>query len=82
MDKVISTRPVPGFRSSGKRTGIAINHVGKYLSRLLDLGFIRRVISTDVADHSNTLRSRYELKDAYHKFFFHYVYPNLESLEQ
>lgn len=65
-----------------KKTGIVLNHIGKYLHTLLELGFIRRVISLDAGDYSTTRLSRYEIKDAYLKFFFHYIYPNLELLEQ
>lgn len=65
-----------------KQTGIVLNHIGKYLHTLLELGFIRRVISLDAADYSKTRLSRYEIKDAYLKFYFHYIYPNLELLEQ
>lgn len=65
-----------------KQTGIALNHIGKYLHTLLELGFIRRIISLDAKDYSNTRLSRYEIKDAYLKFYFNYIYPNLELLEQ
>lgn len=65
-----------------KQTGIALNHIGKYLHTLLALGFIRRVISLDAPDYSHTRLSRYEIKDSYLKFYFHYIYPNLELLEQ
>ena len=65
-----------------KQTGIAINHVGKYVHTLRELGFIRRVISLDAPNYSKTRLSRYEIKDSYLKFYFHYVYPHLEFLEQ
>ncbi len=65
-----------------KQTGIALNHIGKYLHTLLELGFIRRIISLDANDYSNTRLSRYEIKDAFLKFYFNYIYPNLELLEQ
>ncbi len=74
-----------GIRSPSqisRQTGILINHMGKYLRSLLDLNFIRRVVSLDASDHSNTRLSRYEIKDAFLKFYFHYIYLNLELLEQ
>ena len=64
------------------QTGIAINHVGKYLHTLRELGFIRRVVSLDAADHAHSRMGRYEIKDAYLKFYFHYMYPHLEFIEQ
>lgn len=65
-----------------KLTGIAINHLGKYLHTLRELGFVRRVISLDAADYAHTRTGRYEIKDSYLKFYFHYLYPHLELLEQ
>jgi AAA+ ATPase superfamily predicted ATPase len=56
--------------------------MGKYLRSLLDLGFIRRIISLDAPDRSNTRLSRYEIKDSYLRFFFSFIYPNIELLEQ
>lgn len=59
-----------------KSTGIAINHVGKYLKTLVDLRFIRRVISEDVEHRTRTRISRYEIRDPFLRFYFHYLYPN------
>lgn len=63
-------------------TGIAINHIGKYLSVLLDLGFVRKVSSLDVQDVNKTRKNRYCIKDAYLKFYFTYIAPNLSLIEQ
>lgn len=63
-------------------TGILQNHVGKYLSVLVDLGFIRRLISLEARDCSRSRQGRYELRDSYIRFFFAYVYPHLELIEQ
>ena len=56
--------------------------MGKYLHTLRELGFIRRVVSLDAADHAHSRMGRYEIKDAYLKFYFHYMYPHLEFIEQ
>ncbi len=64
------------------QTGIPVNHMGKYLKTLRDLNFIRRVVSLDAADRSSTRLTRYEIRDAYLKFYFYYIYPRLELLEQ
>lgn len=64
------------------KTGIAINHMGKYLRTLLDLRFIRRILSTDAADRNSSRLSRYEIRDSFLKFYFTYIYTNLELLEQ
>src|SRR5260370_6058845 len=37
-----------------RKTGIAINHMGKYLRTLLDLRFIRRILSEDVVGRAWT----------------------------
>jgi len=71
-----------GASDISKKTGIAINHMGKYLRTLLELRFIRRLITLDAPNFSNTRLSRYEIRDPYMRFYFHYIYPNLELLEQ
>jgi len=64
------------------QTGILPNHVGKYLNTLCSLGFIDRIVSVAAVDRGNSRQSRYEIRDAYLRFFFHFLYPNLTLLEQ
>ncbi|ETR67080.1 MAG: hypothetical protein OMM_05333 [Candidatus Magnetoglobus multicellularis str. Araruama] len=56
--------------------------MGKYLKTLLNLRFIRRLITLDAPNYSNTRLSCYEIRDPFMKFYFHYIYPNLELIEQ
>jgi AAA+ ATPase superfamily predicted ATPase len=65
-----------------EHTGILPNHVGKYLSVLVDLGFARRLISLEARNTAQSRLGRYELRDPYIRFFFAYVYPHLEMIEQ
>ncbi len=69
-------------KAISEHTGIRQNHIGKYLSVLVDLGFVRRLISLEAKDYSRTRLGRYELRDSYFRFFFAYVYPHLELIEQ
>jgi uncharacterized protein len=62
-------------------TGLAINHIGKYLKTLLTLGFIRRVIPIS-ASSSETKQGRYEIKDPYLRFYFTFIRPHLSLQEQ
>ncbi len=65
-----------------REVGIANTHVGKYLSTLMDLRFVRRIISVDVRNVGNTRRSRYEIRDPYLQFYYRFVAANLDLLEQ
>ena len=57
------------------RSGLAINHIGKYLSTLLDLRLVRRVVSEDAENKRTSRLSKYEIRDPYLRFHFHFLYP-------
>ena len=63
-------------------TGLRINHLGKYLSTLLGLRLVRRVVSEDAPNKANPRLSRYEIRDSFLRFHFEFLqrYPSL--LEQ
>lgn len=63
-------------------TGIAINHVGKYLNTLLNLRLLRRITSVDIKKKDHTRQTKYEIRDLFLRFYFTYMYPNLDMLEQ
>jgi uncharacterized protein len=64
--------------------GIAASNLGPYLKRLIELGLIeRRVPATIPRDQrETTTRSRYYLRDSYLRFYFRFIQPNLELIEQ
>lgn len=62
--------------------GIAINPMGKYLHTLVELRLVRRVLSEDVPDRTRTRISRYEIRDPFLRFYFHFVYRHPELVEQ
>jgi len=51
-----------------------------YLKNLIETDFIQRKIP--YGDNENSRKGRYFLKDNFIKFYFKFVYPNLESIEQ
>jgi uncharacterized protein len=55
-----------------------------YLKRLMDLKLIERRIPATVplAQRETTTRSRYHLSDPYLRFYYRFVEPNLEMVEQ
>jgi len=65
-----------------RETGIAINHMGRYLHTLVELRLVRRVLSEDVPDRKRTRASRYEIRDPFLRFYFHFVYRYPELVEQ
>ncbi|HVV86579.1 MAG TPA: ATP-binding protein [Kofleriaceae bacterium] len=71
-------RPVDVART----TGVQLAHIGKYLRTLESLRFVRRIVSVDAPGARATRRARYEVRDAYLRFHFAFVQPNLRLLEQ
>jgi AAA+ ATPase superfamily predicted ATPase len=69
-------------KSIAEKSGIALPNISKYLHVLSNLGFIRRIISVDAPNQSNTRMTSYEIRDAYLRFYFCFVQPNLPLLEQ
>jgi len=80
LESVGSGRKTPAAIAS--QTGILPNHMGKYLTTLTTLGFVDRIVSAAATDRENTRQSRYEIRDAYLRFFFHFLYPHLTLIEQ
>jgi uncharacterized protein len=49
---------------------------------LLDLRFIRRILSEDVKQRTQTRMSRYEIRDPFLRFHFQFIYPHADLVEQ
>jgi len=60
-------------------TGLERGTVGKYLSVLIDLSFVRREIP--VTESRKSRRGRYHIADPYFAFWFRYVHPNEDLIE-
>ena len=56
--------------------GIRLNHVGKYLKTLVDLRFVRRVLSEDTEERMKSRNTKYEIRDPYLRFHFHFLYAH------
>jgi len=65
-------------------SGIASANLSPYLRRLRELGLIERRIPATIPrpERLSTTRSRYHLRDPYLRFYFRFVEPNLEMIEQ
>jgi hypothetical protein len=65
-------------------TGLTSSNLPPYLTRLRDLGLIeRRVPATIPPDQRRTTtRSRYHLRDPYLRFYFRFIEPHLDLVEQ
>lgn len=68
----------------GGTMGVASPNLSPYLKRLTDLGLIERRVpaSLPLDQRRTTTRSRYYLRDSYLRFYFRFVEPNLELIEQ
>ncbi|MBV7340029.1 ATP-binding protein [Chloroflexi bacterium TSY] len=65
-------------------TGIAAANLSPYLRRLRKLGLVERRIPATIPrpERNSTTRSRYHLCDSYLRFYFRFIEPNLEMIEQ
>jgi hypothetical protein len=65
-------------------TGLASSNLSPYLARLRELGLIERRIPATIPpdQRRTTTRSRYHLRDSYLRFYFRFIEPNLELIEQ
>jgi len=64
--------------------GMTSSNLVPYLRRLRDLGLIERRIPATIppAQRRATTRSRYYLRDPFLRFYFRFIEPNLEMVEQ
>jgi AAA+ ATPase superfamily predicted ATPase len=61
-----------------------LEHVTAYLARLQELHFVRRELPVTVPDRERmkSRRGRYDLADAYMRFYYRFIHPNQHLLEQ
>ena len=61
-----------------------LEHVTSYLSRLQELHFVRRDLPVTVPekDRLKSRKGRYNLADAYMRFYYRFIHPNQHLIEQ
>ena len=66
-----------------KATGISTSNLPVYLKSLIELGMIERRLPATVPPEQRrkSKRGRYHLRDAYLRFYFRFIEPNLEMIE-
>ena len=64
-------------------TGLGSPNLAPYLARLRELGLVERRLPATIPfdQRRTTTRSRYHLRDAYLRFYFRFIEPNLELVE-
>lgn len=60
-------------------TGLSRDITSKYLSVLTDLGIIQRTIP--ITENTTSRKGLYKIRDNYFRFWFRYVYQNLDLVE-
>lgn len=67
-----------------RTTGISSPNLGPYLKRLVELGFVERRVPATIPlpQRRTTTRSRYHVSDAYLRFYFRFMDPHLDMIEQ
>jgi hypothetical protein len=63
-------------------TGLDKGTVGKYLAVLGDLHLVEREVPVTESRPEKSRRGIYRIADHYFRFWFRFVYPNLQELEQ
>lgn len=67
-----------------RTTEISSPNLAPYIKRLVELGFVERRLPVTIppAQRRSSNRSRYHLNDPYLRFYFRFMEPNLELIEQ
>jgi AAA+ ATPase superfamily predicted ATPase len=67
-----------------RTTDISSPNLAPYIKRLVEIGFVERRLPATIplAKRQTTTRSRYHLSDPYLRFYFRFLEPNLELIEQ
>lgn len=63
-------------------SGLQKNHVSTYLARLQDLRYVVREVPVTIPEGKRTTYGRYILADAYLRFYFRFLAPHRNLLEQ
>ena len=65
-------------------SGLTSSNLPPYLTRLRELGLIERRLPATIPpdQRRTTTRSRYHLRDSYLRFYFRFIEPNLDLVEQ
>jgi len=63
-------------------TGLEKGIVGKYLSVLSDLDMVKREVPVTEKQKHKSRKGIYVLKDNFYKFWFNFVFPNMEEIER
>ncbi|HIP73440.1 MAG TPA: ATP-binding protein [Anaerolineae bacterium] len=67
-----------------RTTGVSSPNLSPYLKRLVELGFVERRLPATIPfpQRHATTRSRYHLSDPYLRFYFRFIDPHLDFIEQ
>ncbi|HKZ86404.1 MAG TPA: ATP-binding protein [Anaerolineae bacterium] len=68
----------------GKTLGVPSPNVMPYLRRLVKMGLVERRVPVTLPpdQRQTTTRSRYHLRDSYLRFYFRFIDPNIDMVEQ
>ena len=65
-----------------KHTGFSRAKISVYLKNLMELDLVEKVSSFETGGNAETQKGIYRISNAYVKFYFRYLFPNLSSLQQ
>lgn len=65
-----------------KSAGLERSNTNKYLTILSELGYVERIVSATVQKPERSRKGRFVFKDAYMRFYFRFLRPSIEDIEQ
>ena len=65
-----------------RHTGFSRAKISVYLKNLMELDLVEKVSSFETAGRVETQKGIYRISNAYVKFYFRYIFPNMSSLQQ
>jgi len=69
------------FNEISNFSGVSASKLYAYISRLIELGILRRDIPVTISKEKSSRTGSYCLQDFFFKFWFRYIYPNSSLLE-
>ncbi len=69
------------FNEISNFSGISSTKLSAYLSRLADLGIIKREIPVTIKKEKSVRAGNYKIGDNFFRFWFKYIYPNASLIE-
>lgn len=69
------------FNEISNFSGVATSKLSVYISKLIDLGIVRRDVPVTVKKEKTIRSGNYRIEDNFFRFWFKHIYPNMSLIE-